>query len=288
MLRAQVRERMPRPIEQNLTRLRGWGYWLRRRLRARPAGLDATSAVASGSAPPASAAAVPADVPDSVLAENEHGSYCVPRSSLHRPVSRTIRESRVWEAETLDLVRGADPAGDVVHAGTFFGDFIPALARSRSDGALVWAFEPNRENYRCASATISLNKLENVVLRNAGLDTASGSALLATSDRDGLPLGGASRVIRNRARARWTDSEEIDLVAVDDVLGEDRDVAVIQLDVEGHEQDALTGALRTIARCRPLIVLETPPPPSWIEEHLAPLGYRVAGEVNANTVVRSG
>jgi FkbM family methyltransferase len=278
---------MPRPIAQSLTRLRGWGYWLRRRLRGRPARVHATTVGTSALAgmTPEAARAMPADVP-CMLAENEHGSYCVPRASLHRPVSRWIVESRVWEADTLDLVRGADPAGEVVHAGTFFGDFIPALARSRANGALVWAFEPSRENYRCASATISLNGLENVRLRNAALDAAGGSALLATSDRDGLPLGGASRVVRNRARARWTDSEEIELVAIDDVVGEDRDVAVIQLDVEGHEQDALTGALRTIARCRPLIVLETPPPPDWIEEHLAPLGYRVAGEVDLNTVVR--
>ncbi|HEV3048544.1 MAG TPA: FkbM family methyltransferase [Solirubrobacteraceae bacterium] len=241
----------------------------------------------AGARPARATAAMPADAPDSVLAENEHGSYCVPRSCLHRPAARTVLEARVWEAETLDLVRGANPAGDVVHAGTFFGDFIPALARSRGDGALVWAFEPNRESYRCARATISLNGLENVLLRNAGLDTASGSALLATSDTNGVPLGGASRVIRDPARARWTDSEQIALVAVDDVVGEDRDVAAIQLDVEGHEQEALAGALRTIARCRPLLVLETAPPASWIEEHLAPLGYRVAGEVNENVVVRS-
>ena len=58
-----------------------------------------------------------------------------------------ILDARVWEPDTLDLARGVDPAGDVVHAGTFFGDFIPALARSRAPGALVWAFEPNRESY---------------------------------------------------------------------------------------------------------------------------------------------
>ena len=66
----------------------------------------------------------------------------------------------------------------------------------------------------------------------------------------------------------------------------ERAVAVIQLDVEGHEQEALAGATRTIARCRPLIVLETPPPESWIAQHLAPLGYSVTGTVDANTVLR--
>lgn len=69
------------------------------------------------------------------------------------------------------------------------------MARSREAGALVWAFEPSRENYECARITIMLNGLENVVLSHAGLDVKSGTALLATSDRAGLPLDGSSRRI---------------------------------------------------------------------------------------------
>jgi FkbM family methyltransferase len=229
---------------------------------------------------------LPAGAPDCLLAENRYGSYCVPRSSLHRPVSRTIMRSRVWESETLDLLRGADPQGDIVHAGTFFGDFIPALSRSRETDARVWAFEPNRENYECARVTIMLNGLENVVLNHAGLGVKRAAALLATSDRQGLPLGGGSHLLANSARAARAGSEEVELLAIDDAVSHDRRVAVIQLDVEGHEQQALAGAKLTIARCRPLIVLETLPPESWIAEHLAPLGYRATDEVDANTVMR--
>lgn len=232
------------------------------------------------------AVTLPTDVPDCIVAKNEHGTYCVPRSSLHRPVPQTIIASRVWESKTLNLLRGARPDGDIVHAGTFFGDFIPALARSRTAGARVWAFEPSRENYECARITIMLNGLENVVLNHAGLDASSGIALLATSDEGGLPLGGGSRLMQDPAHADGVSNEEVNLMAVDDVVSSDRQVAVVQLDVEGHEQQALAGAMSTIARCRPLIVLETLPPEGWIAEHLAPLGYRVGEKVDANTVMR--
>ena len=232
------------------------------------------------------AVVLPAELPDGVLASNQHGSYCVPRSSLHRPVSLTVIDARVWESATLDLMRAADPERDIVHAGTFFGDFIPALARSREGDAKVWAFEPSRENYDCARITVLLNSLENVVLSHAGLDANSGTALLATSDRAGLPLGGGSHLVSASPRSPAASSEEVPLTSVDDAVPGDRRVGVIQLDVEGHEQAALAGAMQTIARCRPLIVLETLPAQSWIEEHLAPLGYRVAGAVDENTVVR--
>ena len=77
-------------------------------------------------------------------------------------------------------------------------------------------------------------------------------------------------------------------MALDDVVAGDRRVAAIQLDVEGHEQAALEGAMRTIERCRPLIVLETLPEAQWVEQHLAPLGYRAEGSVNRNFVLRCG
>jgi FkbM family methyltransferase len=229
---------------------------------------------------------LPADAPDALVSSNQHGAYCVPRAALHRPVARTILDARVWEAKTLDLVRSANADGDIVHAGTFFGDFIPALARSRHPGALVWAFEPNQENHRCAGVTIELNRLENVVLTNAGLSARSDTALLAISDRKGVSLGGGSQLINDPSAIEGLRNEQVNLVAIDDVVADDRQVAVIQLDVEGHEQEALTGAMGTIERCRPLIVLETLPPTDWIAENLAPLGYRVAGTVDANTIVR--
>ncbi len=269
-------------------RLADWGHRLKRRVRRSLAPRLAGSFTAHSAPPPQQGVAftLPPEAPDSVVASNEHGAYCVPRSSLHRPVARTILDARVWEPKTLDLVRSADANGDIVHAGTFFGDFIPALARSRELGAIVWAFEPNRENYRCAGITVALNGLENVVLTHAGLSAKSDTALLATSDRRGVPLGGGSRLMRDRTGAQGLRNEQVNLVAVDDVVSEDRAVAVIQLDVEGHEQEALAGAMHTIERCRPLIVLETLPAQSWIGEHLAPLGYRLAGTVDANTIMR--
>lgn len=231
------------------------------------------------------AVTLPPDAPDSLLARNEHGLYCIPRS-VHGPIGRAIVQGRVWEQDTVELIRKTDPTGDVVHAGAFFGDSIPALARSRTGGALVWAFEPGSENYRCAEITTQLNRLENVVLRHAGLGAEPGTARLAISNVRGRPAAGMSRVIVSPARRRWYENEEIEIVSIDEAVPSDRRIAVIHLDVEGYEQRALAGAMRTIERCRPLLVLETLPEASWIEENLSPLGYLEEGSVNINSVLR--
>jgi FkbM family methyltransferase len=228
---------------------------------------------------------VPADAPECVVATNEHGLYCVPLSSSHRPVAQTILQSRVWEADTLNFLRWCDPAGDVLHAGTFFGDFLPALAHTRDGGALVWAFEPGAENFRCTQITIELNDLDNVVLVNRGLGAAGGRALLATGDRRGVPLGGGSKLLADPARAHWWENEQVELVAADDVIGEERAVAAIHLDVEGYERQALEGALGLISRCRPPIIVESLPA-ALVEQDLAPLGYRLDGGLDWNYLLR--
>ena len=171
--------------------------------------------------------------------------------------------------------------GDVVHAGTFFGDFLPALAMR--DG-MVWAFEPNRESYRCAQITTALNDLRNVRLTHAALSEAAGEAVLAISNRRGLSYGGGSRLISGSSDGLGT--ETVPLVTIDEAVPSDRLVGLLQLDVEGHEQRALLGAMLTIQRCRPLIILESLPPQAWLSQHLGT--YRVTGVVSGNTVLEAG
>jgi FkbM family methyltransferase len=206
---------------------------------------------------------------DGVLARNEYGAYCVPRSSRHRPAAKAVLRCRVWEPDTIALMRSI--SGDVVHAGTFFGDFLPGLASSR-DG-IVWAFEPNRESYRCANITTELNDLQNVTLTHAALGNSPGEGSLAVSNRQGRPSGGGSRLISGAPDGRA--HETVPVVTVDEVVPTDRHVGVVQLDVEGHEEHSLLGAMRTIERCRPLLILETLPAQDWMEAHLPAYGAAI-------------
>jgi FkbM family methyltransferase len=219
------------------------------------------------------------------IAYNEYGGYCVPLASLHRPAAQKILAGAVWEPETIDFLVALGKGGDIVHAGTFFGDFLPALSASTS--GTVWAFEPHPENFRCAELTLRLNALENVELVKAGLGDRKATVSMEISNVRGRPLGGASRIIdaSNLERGRTVD---IGIVTIDAMIPPDRKVAVIQLDVEGYEQLALAGALETIRRCRPVLVIETVPEQSWLESHILSLGYRITGQVSAqaNTILR--
>jgi FkbM family methyltransferase len=222
-------------------------------------------------------------VPEHIIASNKFGRYCVPKSSIARPAAKTILAGEVWEKDTIRFIARNCGAGDVVHAGTFFGDFLPGLSRALHPDARLWAFEPSRENFLCAQQTIALNELANVNLTHAGLGARQGSGTLCISE-DGKATGGSSRFVAQETRGEGYETAPI--VALDDVIPPSRNVTALQLDVEEYEQEALEGALGLLKRCRPLLILETlPRSPDWHEHNVLSLGYREMGEVHHNRVL---
>jgi FkbM family methyltransferase len=213
-----------------------------------------------------------------LIAHNEHGAYCVPVSSKHRPAAQTILKGGVWEPDTIKAICEA-PEGDIVHAGTYFGDFLPALPRDRS----IWAFEPNQENWRCAQITKHLNGLYNVSLFEGGLGAERGQSRVVTTDSSGKPRGGNSTI---KTPESGEKSAPVEIYALDGLVGS-TPVGIIQLDVEGYELPALKGAIETIRRCRPLLILETVPQNPWFAENILSLGYEVSGKAHDNTILKS-
>lgn len=204
-------------------------------------------------------------------AYNQWGGYCVPLSASYRPAARKILAAKVWEPDTITFMANNAADGDIIHAGTFFGDFIPALSSAVAAGRRVWAFEPNPDNFRCAEITISLNKADNVVLQHAALGDVIGSLPMEVRDAIGRSLGGASHLV---ADADGPTVTMVPVVTIDSAVPSDRKITVLQLDVEGFEQNALIGALETIRLWRPILILETLPEPGWLSENILSLGYR--------------
>ena len=220
------------------------------------------------------------------IAYNEFGGYCVPLSSRQRIASQVVLWGDVFEPHTIDFIVKHVNDGDVIHAGTFFGDFLPALSRACANSCQIWAFEPEPENYRCAAITILINDLKNVNLINAGLGETTGVGELVTRDDNGTALGELSYICQHSG-PKAPNATPIKIVAIDDVIAKDRKITVLHLDVEGYEQQALTGALATIRRHRPFLILETLPSQQWIVENLEPLGYRIVQQIEHNTLLVS-
>lgn len=219
---------------------------------------------------------------------NEYGGYCLPESSLHRTAPRKVLRGKVYEPATIEFMRAHCGSGDIVHAGTYFGDFLPGLSQACAEGSTIWAFEPNPENYRCAQITVLINSLDNIQLTNAGLGESTDSLYMRTHDTQGVSLGGKSHMVSKEEFDSHTD-EEVHIVTIDSTIDSKRPVSIIQLDVEDHEKAALTGALQTIRRCLPIIILEVRKgsgllESEWFSDTILSLGYRQTTTLHGNTV----
>lgn len=135
-------------------------------------------------------------IEDSLIATNMHGGYCIPKRFRNRPIPKLLLSGGVWEEETIEFLRFHAGIGDVVHAGAFFGDMLPAL--SRACQGIVWAFEPNPLNHPSAKRTVELNQLPNVRLFAAGLGAMKGEAMLQIEDAAGLIHLGTSSMVPSR------------------------------------------------------------------------------------------
>ncbi|MCC1491198.1 FkbM family methyltransferase [Cognatishimia sp. F0-27] len=213
-------------------------------------------------------------------ASNAYGCYAIPEGCASRPAARAVLSGGIYEPETLDFMRRYAGRGDIVHAGTFFGDFLPALASALAPTRRLWAFEPNPVSVAAAHETITLNGLRNVTLTHAALSNRAGALHFRTHRSDGRPLGGLSQVVDSPGPG----VETVPAAMLDFVVPQERPLGIIQLDVEGHEKPALKGAYHLIHRWRPLLILEHFEAEGWITRTFRGLGYRRIGALHGNTV----
>ena|ERR1700761_5725258 len=139
-----------------------------------------------------------------------------------------------------------------IQAGACQGMY-PRLLSERF--ATVYAFEPDRINFHVANLNCQTEK---IFLFNAAVGRASGT------------FTGIKREYMDNVGMHKTEGQgPIPIVAIDSlnlpVCG------LLALDIEGYEYEAIQGAVGTIQRCRPVVVLERPG--QAVRQILYDLGY---------------
>lgn len=225
-------------------------------------------------------------VPSSIVAENKYGKYCIPTSSQHRFAAKKIINGDIWEPDTIEFIRNNCGEGTVIHAGTYFGDFLPGFDVCNK----VLAYEPSLENFLCAQETIRLNGLTNIELVHSGLgDRVNNMGFVQTVDAANTSLGGAAKIVH----ARTNMCEQTKMTTIDEECRERElyDVSIIQLDIEGYEVNALKGAMGILRKCKPILILEV-----WNKKVLSEnvfykdvifeeLGYTFSCDIHDNVVL---
>jgi len=164
---------------------------------------------------------------------------------------------RYGEVELHLLEFLCDPARDAIDVGANDGSYVHFLRRySRR----VYAYEP----MPILADALRTKFSGNVIVKTMALSDASGTADLRMPVVDGVVVTGCS-TISDEASATYPGHQAISvpMERLDNVY--DGDVGFIKIDVEGHEQAVLDGAVDTIRSCRPRMLVE-------VDERLSPGG----------------
>lgn len=222
------------------------------------------------------------------IVANEYGFYCVPQDFKGREVPEILAQGGVYEPATLRLMaRILRRGGDVVTGGTFIGDFLPAVSEALMPNALLHTFEPNPVARDAAMYTAWLNGLDNVVLHDCAVGEEAGKIHLRVAKPNGKSMAARAKVVDAPVDG---ETISINVMALDTLVDIERSVALIHLDVEGHEWPALLGARKTITAHSPCIIIEAAK--QWkrrnieasLQEMFPEAGYCMAGCIERNAI----
>tara|TARA_Y100000994_G_scaffold213187_1_gene188374 strand:- start:169 stop:939 length:771 start_codon:yes stop_codon:yes gene_type:complete len=196
--------------------------------------------------------------------------YFLLLNALHNDDSYNFLMGNYYEPTTHDYIKKLimKKPGNIIHAGTSFGDMIPSFSQIIGKEYILYAFEPNLENYILCKKTIEENHINNTILFNVALSSKIGFAKLQTIDEKNIPLGGRSIICENGNKI--VNTIKIDNLDIDNL-------SCIHLDIEGHELLALKGAENTIKKNLPVIYIEDNK--SNCSNYLNSIGYIKTNEI---------
>lgn len=181
-----------------------------------------------------------------------------------------IRTKDFYEADVLDEILkrlATRPAGIIVDVGAMIGTHTVFLAKFAQYTA-IQAFEPCRENFRILE--LNVDRFPNVHPHDVALSDGPQRVVMGFN-----PTNMGHVAVLETTQFHDPVSHGFIAGATDLDCFSFQNVSLIKIDVEGHEPQVLAGAAETIARCRPLIVMEDWDPPQNAQ-HLK--GYHVAAE----------
>lgn len=215
--------------------------------------------------------------------ETQHGTFYID------PVSNfgfRLFKDGIYEPETIEILeRVLEPGDTFVDLGANEGYFSVLASRLVGDGR-VFAIEPQQRCWPVIVQNLVENDCANVTLVPYGVSKEAGSFEMVLTPQTNT---GASSFVASKRASLWP-RQTVHVLPLDEIferygIGE---VALIKIDIEGYELDALESARQVLGsgRIEKLLVEIHPKQlaalgrdPAEVQKLLEGYGYRRDGEV---------
>ncbi len=165
-----------------------------------------------------------------------------------RGISKALFVYGSREKDQMRLVKDNLKSGStVLDIGANIGYYVLLEANVVGPSGKIIAYEPSRDNCILLNRNIEINGLNcKVEVNNAAVSNRSGTSRFYLSSKYNLhtlnPVsykGGSKK----RSEEKFIDVKTVDIY---EILGKNRDIRFVRMDIEGHEVEVLDGILRAI------------------------------------------
>lgn len=160
-------------------------------------------------------------------------------------IKQVIVAGDKWERHSFDLLaEHVVPGSVVVEVGAHIGTHTVRIGQLAGPWGRVYAFEPQRKIYRELHHNLALNGLTNVVAMRMAIGSGATRVIEMNPTTPGNEGGTGVGSGGDGAELRSLDSFHFERVSL------------LKIDVETYEDEVLDGAVDTIRRNRPVILIE--------------------------------
>ena len=160
-------------------------------------------------------------------------------------IKQVIVAGDKWERHSFDLLaEHIVPGSVVVEVGAHIGTHTVRIGQLAGPWGRVYAFEPQRKIYRELHHNLALNGLTNVVAMRMAIGSGATRVIEMNPTTPGNEGGTGVGAGGDAAELRSLDSFHFERVSL------------LKIDVETYENEVLDGAVDTIRRNRPVILIE--------------------------------
>lgn len=160
-----------------------------------------------------------------------------------------------YEAGTLNIIQSCLRRGDVfIDIGANIGLMSLVASIAVGEEGVVYAIEPEPNNFRLLKQNVGINGIQNISLHNIGI-AASRSKL--TIYRNHNANRGTASFNPNSPEA--SESAAVEVIPLDELVVQNAlsEVRMLKIDVEGWEMEVLEGAVQLLCHPKaPIITIE--------------------------------
>lgn len=159
-------------------------------------------------------------------------------------------------AVTHAILNYCRPGWTGMDVGAHLGYFSMLIAQTMSATGRCVVFEPHTGNANRIQQVIDKNNLQNLLLERIALGERSGVSLFAMHDN--ASMGRLDHLVPVADREVFSTFGEIEVTSLDDYMDREllEKVNFIKVDIEGAEWDFIRGAIRTIEKHHPILLVE--------------------------------